>query len=230
MVPSARRSRRAVTALAAALIGMAAIAIFAEHWGWDWLIARETRVRDGLTREHPVTGFAIGLAVFTALSFVPGLAGKTLVVGWIFGFGRGLVIANVGLTIAAFGEFALARRYLRDAVESRFGYYLGRANEAIHRDGAYYLFALRVAHAPYTVTNYFMGATRLTALGFWWSTQAGMLPGNLLFAYAGSRLPTLRDLSDQGLRAIFAPSVLFAFALLAIAPLLLRRMMRRSHS
>ncbi len=219
--------RRAIPLLALGALLAVAVWLALDRGTWQWLIEHEVLVRGWLTEEHPFGGFLLVFALFTLLSFVPGLAGKTMVVGWLMGFWPGLVIANVGLTLAAVGEFWLTRRFVREAVESRFGFYLRRTNSALERDGAFYLFAMRLAHVPYTLTNYVMGATRMSAAGFWWSTQLGMLPGNILFCYAGAQLPTLQDLSEHGVTSILTPQLVLAFVLLGTVPILLRWILRR---
>ena len=62
-----------------------------------------------------------------------------------------------------------------------------------------YLLTLRFAHAPFSLLNYTAGAaTDVSLRTFWWTTQLGLLPGNLVFVYAGTRLPTLDELMFSG--------------------------------
>jgi uncharacterized membrane protein YdjX (TVP38/TMEM64 family) len=185
---------------------------------WRWLVANERRLRHMLTEQRPLAGFFGGLAVFTALSLVPGLVGKSLAVGWLFGFWRSLAIVNISLTIAAMIEFGLTRFLLHDRIQSRFGLYLTRINRALELNGAFYLFSMRVAHVPYTATNYVMGATPMRPLPFWWATQLGLLPGNILFCYAGSQLPTLEEITTGGLTHLVSWQLWLAFILLAVFP------------
>jgi len=54
-----------------------------------------------------------------------------------------------------------------------------------------------------------------------------MVPGNLIFAYAGARLPTLREISDEGLSSLLSPRLVAAFIAVGLFPLLARRVIRR---
>jgi len=81
---------------------------------------------------------------------VPATAGKALVFGWLFGLWRGFLIINVGLTIAALAMFGLSRYLFRERLRARLGAYLMRLDGLLERDGAFYLFALRMMHAPFT--------------------------------------------------------------------------------
>ena len=97
-----------------------------------------------------------------------------------------------------------------------------KIDDAIQRDGASYLFMLRVLHCPYTITNYVCGATPMRARSFWWASQLGMLPGNIIFVYAGSRVPSVRQLADEGVGAVFSWQLVAALVLLSLLPILLR--------
>lgn len=192
----------------------------------DWLAKEEARLRGSLA-EQPILGFVLGFVVYVGVSLVPGTTGKAILAGWFFGFWAGLVLVNVGLTVAALIAFFVSRYEFRDAIQERFGPRLARVNLALEREGAGYLFCARVLHAPYCVTNYVMGATPIPWRSFWWATQLGLLPGNVVFVYAGHRLPTLEQLADEGVSAMFTPGLIAAFVALSILPLLARALVRR---
>jgi uncharacterized membrane protein YdjX (TVP38/TMEM64 family) len=197
-----------------------------EHFRLDVLANQETRLRTAIDA-HPAASILIALLVYILLTFVPATAGKALVAGWLFGIWKGMLLVNVGLTIAAIGMFWLSRYLLRERMRSHMGIYLARLDVLLERDGAFYLFALRMMHAPYTFLNYAMGATALPTRSFWWATQLGMLPGNLLFAYAGARLPTLREAGDEGLSSVATPGLIAAFVAVGLFPLVARWTIRR---
>ncbi len=211
--------------------------IFVAIIGVGWYFARryfvletiavyEIRLRTELA-ERPLTSFLVGLLVYVALSFFPPTAGKSLVFGWLFGLWRGILIANFALTIAAVVMFLVSRYLLHEGLRSRFGATMARLDKAIETDGAYYLFALRMMHAPYTFLSYAMGATSIKTRSFWWATQVGLLPGNVLFTYAGTQLPTLQEVADQGLTSVASPQLIVAFVLVGVFPLAVRWVMRR---
>lgn len=191
----------------------------------DELAAHEVRLRERI-EDRPLASFAIGLAVYVVVSLVPGTTGKALIAGWLFGFVRGLLIVNVGLTIAALVSFAISRGLLRDLVLAKAGPRVARVNDVLEREGAGYLFVARILHAPYSITNYVMGATRIRWTSFWWATQLGLLPGNLLYVYAGAQAPSIAEIVREGPRSIVTPGLLIAFVLVSTVPLLLRWLAR----
>jgi uncharacterized membrane protein YdjX (TVP38/TMEM64 family) len=201
-------------------------AVARQHVTWETLVEQEAELRAWMSR-HPWRGLGIGFALYVVVSLVPGTTGKALVVGWLYGFWLGLVLVNVGLTVAALISFFASRYGCRALVEARCGPRVARVNDALEREGAGYLFAARVLHVPYCLTNYVMGATAIPWRGFWWSTQLGLLPGNVVFVYAGSQAPTLAELAEQGLASLLSPGLIAAFVAVSIVPLLIRSVVRR---
>jgi uncharacterized membrane protein YdjX (TVP38/TMEM64 family) len=197
-----------------------------EHLTWALFIEKEAGLRTWI-EQNPWTGFAVCFTVYLGVSLIPGTTGKAIIAGWLFGFWRGIVLVNVGLTAAALLSFAISRYGLHDLVASRCGPRLARANDALEREGAGYLFVARVLHVPFCITNYVMGATRIRLGGFWWATQLGILPGNILYVYAGSQAPSLQELEEHGLLSLVSPGLIIAFVAISILPLLLRPLARR---
>ena len=219
---------------------LAAIAILGLIAGCVWyfvgrnltleeLARQESRLRE-LISEQPLLALATGFVAYSVMSLFPGMAGKSLVIGWLFGLWPGVVLVNFGLTAAAVASFLLGRSLFRDMLQSRFPVRLRRLDEAIARDGAFYLFALRMMHAPYSLTNYAMGATCISTKQFWWSTQLGMLPGNFVFVYAGTQIPTLSEAAAHGLAGVVSVHLLAALALLGLLPLIARWVMAQFFS
>jgi pyruvate/2-oxoglutarate dehydrogenase complex dihydrolipoamide dehydrogenase (E3) component/uncharacterized membrane protein YdjX (TVP38/TMEM64 family) len=170
---------------------------------------------------HPARA---GLAYFllyiaiTALS-LPGAAILTLIGGALFGLLWGTVIVSFASTIGATLAFLIARYLLRDPVQRRFARHLRSVNAGIEREGAYYLFALRLVPLfPFFVINLVMGLTPMRAFTFYWVSQAGMLPGTLLYVYAGAALAGI-----ESLRGILSPEIVVAFTLLGVFPLIAKK-------
>ena len=156
----------------------------------------------------------------------------TLLFGWLFGFWRGLVVVSFGSTAGATVAFLLSRYLLRDAIIQRFGDRLSSFNESLEREGAFYLFTLRLIPAvPFFVINAVMGLSPLRVRTFWWVSQLGMLAGTAVYVYAGASVPRLQTLADKGVGTIFTPSqmtqILMAFVLLGLFPLIVRIGMKR---
>lgn len=163
--------------------------------------------------------FVIYVAV-TALS-LPGAAILTLTAGALFGLGWGLVLVSFASSIGATLAFLVSRFILRDTVQQRFGGRLRTFNEGIERDGAFYLFALRLVPLfPFFLINLLMGLTPLKTRTFYWVSQIGMLPGTAVYINAGTQLAGLESLAG-----IMSPSLLLSFALLGIFPLIARKVL-----
>ena len=164
-----------------------------------------------------LTFFAIYIAT-TALS-LPGATLLTLTAGAIFGLGWGSLIASVAASIGATLAFLIARVVLRDWVQARFGDRLAAINDGVRKDGAFYLFTLRVVPLfPFFLINLAMGLTSLRVLTFYGVSQLGMLPGTLVYVNAGTQLARIDKLAD-----VASPAVLASLALLGLFPLIAKK-------
>ena len=160
--------------------------------------------------------------VVTALS-LPGAAVMTLAGGALFGLGWGLVIVSFASTIGATLAFLVSRHLLRDSVQSRFGERLKAINDGIARDGAFYLFTLRLVPVfPFFLINLLMGLTPIRVSTYYWVSQLGMLPGTFVYVLAGSELATLTSTGK-----ILSPGLVAALTLLGLMPWLMRGLQRR---
>ena len=165
--------------------------------------------------------FAVYVAV-TGLS-LPGASLMTLVAGALFGLWQGLLIVSFASTLGALLSMFSSRFLLQDWVQQRFGQRLAGIEAGLARDGAFYLFALRLVPVfPFFLINLAMGLTKLPARTFWWVSQLGMLPGTLVYVNAGRELGQLDSLGG-----ILSPGLLGAFALLGVFPLLARKLLDR---
>lgn len=162
--------------------------------------------------------FAIYVAV-TGLS-LPGAAIMTLAAGAIFDLFWGTVIVSFASTIGATLAFLASRFLLRDAVQARFGDKLKAFNAGIEKDGAFYLFLLRLVPAfPFFVINLVMGLTPIRTTTFCWVSQLGMLAGTLVYVNAGTQIARIDSLSG-----ILSPGLIASFTLLGVFPLLAKRL------
>ena len=166
--------------------------------------------------ENPVLVIAIFFAIYviaTAASF-PGAALLTLAAGGLFGLVVGTIVVSFASTLGATLAFLASRFVLRDSLEAKFGDRLKSINEGLERDGAFYLFTLRMVPAvPFFVINLVMGLTRIRVLTYALVSQVGMLLGTAVYVNAGTQIASLE--SPAG---IFTPPILASFALLGIAP------------
>ncbi len=174
--------------------------------------------------------FLLFYVTVTALS-VPGAALLSLVAGALFGLLEGTLLVSVAATLGATLAMLSSRFVLRDWVQGRCGPLLEGIDRGLARDGAFYLFALRLVPAfPFFLINLAMGLTRLPLRTFAWVSLLGMLPGTLVYVNAGRELGQLDSLAG-----ILSPGLLGAFALLGLFPLLARRLLdtlraRRVHA
>ena len=171
---------------------------FGEILSLDHLVTKETELEQ-LRDRHPVLIMAGAFLIYvlaTSLS-LPGATFMTLVVAWYFGFWKGLVLVSFASTFGATLAFLLSRYLLRDIIQFKFGERLKTFNESLDREGAFYLFTLRLIPAvPFFVINVVMGLTRIRTTTFWWVSQLGMLAGTCVYVYAGSTIPSLSQLVD----------------------------------
>jgi uncharacterized membrane protein YdjX (TVP38/TMEM64 family) len=158
--------------------------------------------------------------LMTSMS-LPGAAVLTLAGGGVFGLGWGLLLVSFASSLGATVSFLVARFVLREGVQARFGERLTEVNQGVDRDGALYLFSLRlIPVVPFFVINLAMGLTTLRTWTFYWVSQLGMLAGTAVYVNAGTQLAALRSLKD-----VASPGILGAFVLLGVFPLIAKALM-----
>jgi pyruvate/2-oxoglutarate dehydrogenase complex dihydrolipoamide dehydrogenase (E3) component/uncharacterized membrane protein YdjX (TVP38/TMEM64 family) len=174
-----------------------------------------------LYREQPFVVAAVFMAAYVAMAAtsLPGAIPMTLAAGAIFGLPLGLLIASFASSLGALLAFLSARHVLGDWVRARLGARLADIDRGIARDGAFYLFTLRlVPLVPFFAVNLLMGLTRMKSWTFYWVSQLGMLLGTAVYVNAGTQLAAI-----DSARGIVSPGLLGAFALLGIFPLAARK-------
>ncbi|MFA5370696.1 MAG: FAD-dependent oxidoreductase [Sideroxydans sp.] len=160
----------------------------------------------------------VGYVLVTALS-LPGALVMTLAMGALFGLVQGTILVSFASSFGATLAFLASRFVLRDSVQQRFGDKLKAVNDGIARDGALYLFTLRMVPVfPFFLINLLLGLTPMRTRTFYWVSQVGMLAGTLVFVNAGTQLAQLKSLSG-----ILSPGLLLSFALLGVFPLIAKR-------
>ncbi len=157
--------------------------------------------------------FFFAYVAITALS-IPAAAIVTIGAGAVFGFWAALLLVSFASTLGALIAFSAARLLLHDVVQSRFATQLAPINTGLRKDGAFYLFTLRLIPAfPFVVVNLVMGLTPVSAWTFYWVSQIGMLPGTAVFVAAGKQLGTIESAGD-----VLSPGILAAFAAIGLFP------------
>ncbi len=204
--------------------GLVLAAFFAFDLGHDLTLA-EIKTRQAqmaaLYAQSPWTvllAFGALYVLVTALS-LPGAVPLTLVGGALFGLGVGTLVVSFASTLGATLAMLSARYVLRDAVQARWGTQLEPLQRGVDREGAFYLFSLRLLPVvPFFLLNLAMGLTRMKVWTYFWVSQLGMLAGTLAFVNAGTQLGRIDNLSG-----ILSPALWASFALLAVLPFIFRR-------
>ena len=157
--------------------------------------------------------------VTVAALSLPGAAVMTLAGGALFGLGVGTLVISFASSVGATLAFLVSRFVLRDSVQNKFGDKLAAVNQGISRDGAFYLFTLRLVPIfPFFMINLVMGLTPIRTTVFYAVSQLGMLPGTLVYVNAGTQLAQI-----ESLKGILSPGLIFSFALLGIFPLIAKK-------
>ncbi|MGK9063681.1 FAD-dependent oxidoreductase [Stutzerimonas chloritidismutans] len=193
----------------------------------QYLTLETIQSRSGALRDqvhaHPLWAagvFFFAYVALTVLSF-PGTVVLTILAGALFGLGEGTLLVSFASNLGALIAMLISRFLLRDWVQRRFAKQVMSINRGLERDGAFYLFSLRlIPIVPFVLLNPALGLTRVGIWTFWWTTQAGMLPGNLVYVNAGLQLSRIREISD-----ILSPSMIGTLVLLAVFPLAATRLL-----
>ncbi len=205
------RGRLAVLAAIVALVAAFFLLDLRQYVSLEFFHARRAAI-DAYFAAHPVGTAAAFFAVYVAVTglSLPGAAIMTLVGGAVFGLLWGTLLVSFASTLGATLAFLASRYLLRDWVQARFGEKLKPINEGVAREGAFYLFALRLVPAfPFFVINLVMGLTPIRTRTFYWVSQLGMLAGTVVYVYAGTELGRFR----------LSPGLVAALVLLGLFPL-----------
>ncbi len=171
-----------------------------------------------------LTYFITYIAI-TAFS-IPGAAVVTLLGAALFGFWTSLMLVSFASTIGATLAFLSSRFLLKEWVQTKFGEKLQAINQGVKRDGAFYLFSLRLIPVfPFFLINLLMGLTPISVSRYYFVSQLGMLPGTAVYLNAGTQLAQIETLSG-----IVSPSVLASFALLGLFPIIVKWLMSKLRS
>jgi uncharacterized membrane protein YdjX (TVP38/TMEM64 family) len=223
--PAPKRAWLRWLVLALILAGLGGFYAFGlhEYFGWDYVRGHLGELKAEVDENllvAVIVFFAL-YAVMAALS-VPAAWILTLVAGALFGrvlgTGAALLAATVGATLA----FLSSRFLFRDWMQARLGQRLEAFNRGFEKDGAFYLFSLRLVPLfPFFLINLAMGLTPIRTWTYFWVSLVGMLPGSFLYANVGYELGSLATPGD-----ILTPGRIVSFVLVGIAPLVFRKLIQ----
>ena len=215
-----KNNKSIVAVVVLALVAAYFVFDLGQYLSLEFLKARQAEI-DAIYQSNPTRTALVFFAIYVAATglSLPGATVMTLVAGAVFGLWWGLVIASFASSLGATLAFVAARFVLRDSVQSRFGDKLHAINEGMQKDGALYLFALRLVPVfPFFIINLVMGLTPIRTPMFYLVSQLGMLAGTLVYVNAGTQLASISVLSD-----IVSAPLLASFALLGVFPLIARK-------
>src|SRR5919108_1979881 len=144
-MPSPGRRRLLVLLLIAALLAAFFASGAHRYLSFERLKAEQAQVQ-AWYHAHPAAtagSFFLLYVAITGLS-IPGATVLTLIAGALFGLLWGTVLVSFAASLGATCAFLLSRYVLRDWVRRRFAPELERVDRGIAREGALYLFTLRL--------------------------------------------------------------------------------------
>jgi len=166
-----------------------------------------------------IAGYFFIYVLTTSLS-LPGAAPLGIAGGALFGFWTATIVVSFASTIGATLACVVSRFLLRDWIQNKFGDRVKKVNEGIEKEGAFYLFTLRLIPVfPFWLINLAMGLTKMSPVKFYWVSQIGMLPGTMVFVNAGKELAKI-----ESVKGILSPGLIISFALIGIFPLAVKKL------
>ena len=214
------RNRLVVVAILIAAVAAFFIFDLGRFLSLDYIKSQQAAI-EAWRASNPLQAALIFFSAYvtvTAFS-LPGAAVMTLAAGAIFGLAWGLLIVSFASSLGALLAFLIARFLLHDWVQARFGERLKALNEGVRRDGAFYLFTLRLVPLfPFFVINLAMALTPIRAWTFYWVSQVGMFAGTVVYVNAGTQLAGIDSLAG-----ILSPGLIGSFVLLGVFPLIAKK-------
>ena len=215
-----RPARLALIVVVAVLIAMFLAFDLGRYLSIDFLRTSQAAIATAYAQHPLLTSAAyFGIYVLTAALSIPGATILTLGGGAIFGLLWGTVLVSFASTIGATLAFLASRFLFRGAVRAAFGRRVEAIDAGIARDGAFYLFAMRLVPVfPFFLVNLAMGLTALPVRTFYWVSQVGTLLGTLVYINAGTQLAQI-----DSVRGLLSPGLIASFVVLGFFPLIARR-------
>ena len=159
--------------------------------------------------------FAIGTSCSLPVTGVLALAS-----GIVFGTLTGFLLSSFATTLGGTVALYSTRFLFYDLIERRFTAQVELVNKGVEKEGALYLFGLRMVPViPFWTLNLLMGLTSMRVPVFILATFLGMMPVLMIFAYTGNQLGSIESFS---LASVLTPGLILALCLLASFPLLAR--------
>ncbi len=226
--------QRRLTLLLCALVGISCI----------WLVVRHGAAASGVilglsndaslwVQHHPMLGGALFVVAATLGKITPLPGGLVLMLagGLLFGPIVGPVLSALGAALSALLVAWLGRLLVHQTIAARFGPRLSHLEQVIREDGGHWLFAARlVPILPAWLVNLVPVLFPIPLRAVFLATLLGILPIAFIVGGVGSRLASLAEAETVPSEVLFTPGVLVplaALALLAVAPVVIKRVRRK---
>jgi len=189
-----------------------------------WLLESESQIEQWCS-DHAIAVWAVALVLYvvvTAFS-IPVATLLSLALGHLLGFWPAVMVVSFGSSIGATGAMLLGRTLFRESVLSRLGPRGERLLRGFERNGAFYLFTLRMMpQVPFVLVNLVMSVSTIRIRTFFWVSQLGMLPATCLYVFTGSQLPSLAAVADGRVGDILTWPLILGLVLLGCFPLVVK--------
>jgi uncharacterized membrane protein YdjX (TVP38/TMEM64 family) len=146
-------------------------------------------------------GWLIFIAVYAAacLLFIPGSI-LTLAAGAVYGFWAGTLLVLIGNGLGALSSLLITRYLLRDWAKKQFDKHprLRAVEDAVGTDGWTIVCLTRLSPVmPFSLINYALGLTKISATKFFLATEAGAIPSTCVYVYFGTLIGSLAKIGPD---------------------------------
>lgn len=213
-----RRLKIVILFILAAMILMTWITGIHEDITFENLKEKRDILNEFVSDNYFVSSIIFIVIFMLTAFFVPGAIVMTIAAGAFFGVIRGAIYVNIGGTSGALITFLLSRYFAGNWVQKKYGHYLKKFNKEMSRHGYNYLLTVRIIPvAPFFLINFLAALTSIRTWTFFWTTMIGMLPGSLVYTFAGQQIVAIESVSDiMSLKLIIAFVLMGFFILLPV--------------
>jgi len=144
-------------------------------------------------------GLFIGLYALCCLLFIPGSL-LTIAAGAVYGFWGGIALVLAGNGLGSLGSLLVTRLLLRDWVARWVAksLTLKALEKAVAEDDFRLVFLTRLSPVmPFSLINYSLGLTRISAWRFFAATELGAIPATFVYVYFGSLIGSLAEIGPE---------------------------------
>jgi uncharacterized membrane protein YdjX (TVP38/TMEM64 family) len=187
-------ARRLVPLAIVVLLGLTAYLVFGRGMISLEALVQHRAAIDGFVMAHRALAVLayIGLYIVTVALSLPGATFLTVSGGFLFGIGIGAAAAAIGATLGASVIFLVARTALGEPLLRRAGPRAQQLAEGFRADAFSYLLFLRLVPAfPFFLVNLVPAFAGVKLSTFVAATALGIIPGALVFAFAGTGLDSV---------------------------------------